>query len=311
MKPGFLRWLISIGAVALGVLHAIRPDLKVDVITVTLFAIAVVPWLASLFKSVELPGGLKVEYRDLVEVKKKAEEVGLVSPGPVKSDEKRHRYAYETVVEQDPNLALAGLRIEIESRLRDIAQSHGIATDRRGITQIARDLQGREILSGGESSVLMDIVPLLNRAAHGAKVDERASQWAADIGPQILASLDAKRGALQVPDLLALWKTSDGTGVFETGEAISRLLVESPTAVLTGFKSDPESFADWLNQLETHTFTLFQSQGELDDDLYTAYYEKLRDRMKGALEPLVASELAPEAKQVLAKLNEVRIRRIW
>jgi hypothetical protein len=40
-----------------------RPDIKVDQTTWLLLAVAVSPWLSGVLKGVELPGGLKLEYR--------------------------------------------------------------------------------------------------------------------------------------------------------------------------------------------------------------------------------------------------------
>ncbi|MBI3170895.1 MAG: hypothetical protein HYZ22_20640 [Chloroflexi bacterium] len=43
-----------------------------------------------------------------------------------------------------------------------------------------------------ESSALADMSGLLNSAVHGADVDKRATDWAMEIGPKILHSLDEK-----------------------------------------------------------------------------------------------------------------------
>ncbi|MFB6892148.1 hypothetical protein ACFCX4_22890 [Kitasatospora sp. NPDC056327] len=72
---------ISLGAVALGIVHIVRPDLKVDGATLVLAAIATVPWLGGLFESIELPGGAKFQYRQLEErleaAEQRAEDVRL------------------------------------------------------------------------------------------------------------------------------------------------------------------------------------------------------------------------------------------
>ncbi|MEU0840051.1 hypothetical protein ABZ370_11325 [Streptomyces sp. NPDC005962] len=57
----------AVSCLALGVAfaHLVAPDLKIDNVTVALLVIAVVPWLRDLFTSIELPGGLRVEFRDV------------------------------------------------------------------------------------------------------------------------------------------------------------------------------------------------------------------------------------------------------
>ncbi|MFJ7279832.1 hypothetical protein [Kitasatospora sp. NPDC098663] len=77
--------LISLGAIGLGVVHLVKPDVKIDGATLVLAAIAVVPWLGDLFESIELPGGAKFQYRKLEErleaAEERAEEVRLAVNG--------------------------------------------------------------------------------------------------------------------------------------------------------------------------------------------------------------------------------------
>jgi hypothetical protein len=47
----------------------VYPNARIDAITLALFAIAIVPWLGSILRSLELPGGWKVEYNDLKRLK--------------------------------------------------------------------------------------------------------------------------------------------------------------------------------------------------------------------------------------------------
>ncbi|MEE4543948.1 hypothetical protein V2S66_18465 [Streptomyces sp. V4-01] len=65
---------ISLGAVGVGVVHVVKPELKIDGATLALAAIAVIPWLDHLFESIELPGGTKLQYRHLEERVEAAEQ---------------------------------------------------------------------------------------------------------------------------------------------------------------------------------------------------------------------------------------------
>jgi hypothetical protein len=87
------------------------------------------PWLGSILRSLELSGGWKVEYNDLKKVEADAQSAGLLAVPA----EKTELPAYAAIAEQDPNLALAGLRIEIEKRLRRLATNAGIDSARAGI----------------------------------------------------------------------------------------------------------------------------------------------------------------------------------
>jgi hypothetical protein len=60
--------IVSVGitAVALvaGGARLMWPALTIDSVTVALIVVAVVPWLAPIFKSLEVPGGFKVEWQN-------------------------------------------------------------------------------------------------------------------------------------------------------------------------------------------------------------------------------------------------------
>lgn len=55
---------ISTAGVALAVLHLAWPDLEIDAVTLAFLVVAAVPWLAPIFKTIELPGGWRFEYQE-------------------------------------------------------------------------------------------------------------------------------------------------------------------------------------------------------------------------------------------------------
>lgn len=181
---------ITISAIAslLALGHAIFPSVRIDAVSLTLLLVAVLPWLGFIFKSVELPGGLKVEYPALERAGEEAAKAGLLSTPKKRIEES----AYLAIAEEDPNLALAGLRIEIERRLREIAKKRGLQGDRLGIGQLLQLLRKNNAISRQEDSVLSELIGLLNKAVHGAEVDSRAAQWAIDVGPRLLSALDER-----------------------------------------------------------------------------------------------------------------------
>jgi hypothetical protein len=60
-----LRQIISLGALLLVLAHIVWPILAIDFIALGLIVIAILPWLAPLVKSLELPGGWKVEFAEI------------------------------------------------------------------------------------------------------------------------------------------------------------------------------------------------------------------------------------------------------
>ncbi len=192
MKAKPIQFLISTIAIILVIVHLVLPNVTVDLITVALLVIAIIPWLGSLFRVVELPGGVKVEYHELQKVTASAKKAGLLKKKSAKGRKSTKKPTYQEIGLEDPNLALAGLRIEIEKRLIEIARSHEIKVEKAGISSLSRILKDQKILTSQEHSVILDMVVLLNSAVHGAKVGDDATKWALDTGSQILHALDEK-----------------------------------------------------------------------------------------------------------------------
>jgi hypothetical protein len=178
--------VITVGAVVTAALHVIFPQVVIDSITLALVIVAIAPWLGVLLKSFELPGGFKIEFAALERAQNRAEAAGLLSeearPEP--------QHAFQRIAEEDPNLALAGLRIEIEKRLSQIAESHQVTVRRPGVGSLLRVLVDNNLVTRQQQSVLADMMILLNSAVHGGKTDDRAADWALEVGPRLLASLD-------------------------------------------------------------------------------------------------------------------------
>lgn len=182
-----LRQVVTLGALGLALVHLVFPKLSIDAITLALLAIALIPWLAPMFKSLELPGGWKVEFQELREVEARAQAAGLLAP---QEETPKPEYTFQVVAKEDSNLALAGLRIEIEKRLVRLAESRDVPVRSRGLGSLLRDLTQAQVLSGDERSILLDLTGLLNSAVHGAHVEPEAAGWALETGPRVLKALD-------------------------------------------------------------------------------------------------------------------------
>jgi len=172
-------------AVAGIVFRLIWPNVKIDVIAFGLFVVAVLPWLSSILESAKFPGGWEVKFRDVQRA------ASRVTAGAEPKFTAALEPAFVSIASQDPNLALVGLRIEIEKRLRQLAVKHGLA-DRLPLRQILNELRRKEILDPQVLQGLDELIIAGNNAAHGATVQDSIAQWAIDYGPNILATLDAQ-----------------------------------------------------------------------------------------------------------------------
>jgi hypothetical protein len=181
--------IISFVCVTFIVLHILLPDIKIDIITISLLVLAVLPWIFQFIKSIEFPGGVKVTLNKLIKTENKAREIGLIET--IKHSEKNN-LPFQFFSQSDPNLALAGLRIEIEKRLKAIAENNNINTTNQGLSSVLNNLTNNNLIATQERSIIMDMIGLLNSAVHGAIVDQNTANWAVNVGPELLASLDKR-----------------------------------------------------------------------------------------------------------------------
>lgn len=196
MKDHIPHCVVTFVAVAFLVVHLCFPALKVDSIALFLIAFAIVPWLGKIFKSFELPGGLKFEYPEFKQAAKEAADAGLLDEAePEEFGLLPHDVpTYVSILDDDPNLALAGLRIDLEQRLQRLAQANGVAPSRKGLVTLLRDLEARGFLSARQASALKDISSSLNLAAHGENISMRDARSVMKVGRQLISWLDKRFG---------------------------------------------------------------------------------------------------------------------
>ena len=137
--------------------------------TLGLVTIAALPWLLPYLqrsnlgiRKLKTPGGFEFEFSEFA---KEAEEAGLL-----KTTDKK--YSFEEIYDRDPNLALAGLRIEIERRINTLSELAGLPQRRRSMGSAIRDLNKNGVFQGHEFSLLADLIPALNAAVHAQNLDE-------------------------------------------------------------------------------------------------------------------------------------------
>lgn len=183
-----IQIIVSFSAISLIIAHLIWPQAAIDGITLGLIMIVIIPWLSPLFKTLELPGGVKLEYQELEKAKEKIVNSGLLKES-INTNKSKHIYV--PTPSEDPTLTLAWLRIEIEKRLRAIARLNKLPHD-RSMRKIMLDLVDNDTLSKEELAALADVTGVLNKAIHGIELDRTAADWALNIGPDLLNSLDSK-----------------------------------------------------------------------------------------------------------------------
>ena len=208
MNLSWIKYLVAIGALALAGIHLIWPDLPIDATFILLLVIAIgsvaLPNIAPFLKSLELPGGLKIELRDAKAATEKAIPLAARAEGKAELTRKVIRKAevekhepLETLrrlAGTDPNLALVGFRIELEKRLLGLAERYQLDPRQKSLPLIVRQLRDKGAFPHSTAVGLIDLISFGNQAAHGAEVSVDAADWVLDLAPNILGLLDTLDG---------------------------------------------------------------------------------------------------------------------
>ena len=179
-----IKFLIS-GLAFIAILIKVSfPSYKIDETVAFLFALGILPWLANFFKSIELPNGYKIELQDF---KRAENEISMIQG----NDSELKKSTIELIFSQtkDANLATVALRIEIEKRLKILAQKFNIDKD-QNISNIAGLLIEKNVLDSKTAKGLLDLIKYGNQAAHGAIIEKDVKDWIYTSGGQIILDLD-------------------------------------------------------------------------------------------------------------------------
>lgn len=201
--------VISLCAAVLIAAHLAWPDKAIDSITVSLLIVAILPWLLPFIKSIEFPGGVKIELQKVktainkimsISSSDKAPGRNFFSPESVCLNRKDGSWDPTEGIDYNPALELIAFRIELEKRLRHIAESHGMGSEARSLLHLVKDLQSREVFTKENTAGIFDIIDLGNKAAHGVPVSPDVADWVKKLGPSVLNMLDILANKPQTKD---------------------------------------------------------------------------------------------------------------
>jgi len=203
------RWPVYLVAVILAlvivaflIIHSAYPKTVVDATTLGLLGLLILVMLIPFAKSITLPGGGGVNLLDEFASAKVAADQATKEQqqkGQARSlaPMKPHEPSWRNFLDVDANIALAGLRIEIEERVRELAHKRGIVGDRDLSTTrvILRRLQSEGVLTDSEHHAIESVVNACNQAVHATEIPSNAAYLASDVGETALKILDQKLSA--------------------------------------------------------------------------------------------------------------------
>ena len=94
---------------------------------------------------------------------------------------------YKELAKQDPNVALAGLRIETETMLKNLAKGFKIPIGRSSSAlSIAKELKKNAAITSQQFELLRIVLELCNKAVHGEKVNTKQAEQILDIATHLV-----------------------------------------------------------------------------------------------------------------------------
>ncbi|TGJ99801.1 hypothetical protein EHO58_19400 [Leptospira selangorensis] len=176
------KLLISLFSLGALYLQLVLSKFIFDTTSLALFFLSITPWITSLITSAKLPGGVEISFRDIEHA---------VASVEVESKPKGDGNLFAEWNNIDQNLALVALRIEIEKRVRTLAQEYKLG-DGLPLSRLLRILAEKDIIPLEYRDGLLEVTFFGNKAAHGAEVNSDVNNWAYKVGPKLLQILDSQ-----------------------------------------------------------------------------------------------------------------------
>ncbi len=180
------KFLFSAAFLTIAVIKLLYKDVQIDATFILLAFLIFLPWIRSFIKEAEIPGLGKITLADIEQSSSKLER-GMEDVSPMVLKESMPSFL--EILNIDPNLALAGYRIEIENRLRKLARLHDIdaSLTLRGILS---ELTAKGVLEESQTQGVDEIISYANKAIHGAKAEPKIADWIRNRGKTLLDFLD-------------------------------------------------------------------------------------------------------------------------
>ena len=194
--PSRLLWNVQVLLIIVVILllgaHVMKWDVvRVDGVALTLLGLLLVIPLADLIRKVKL-GEFEAEIgRD--EIAKTQAKATVDLPISPEEEDQVSEKRVRALLRDDPRLALAKVRIELEDALKrlytNISESEP-DWKRLSLSRLVNELVRREILNSYRADALRDVIALANRAVHGERVEPAAAEDLALLGIRLTRELE-------------------------------------------------------------------------------------------------------------------------
>jgi hypothetical protein len=192
-----LWWLVLVVAAIMLAVHSFGVQrVVVDNTSLVLLVLVLVSPFVAAIKKIKI-GDFEAEIEP-EEVKRVARQTEESLPAPTSGDTRTPEIgqaaaAIKALAETDPTVALAKLRIELETRLRRLQDriSSDVSQQKRpaALAYVIRELTAAEIFTPQFGSSLREVIAICNRAIHGEDIRDVDARQIVDSGIDLLIAL--------------------------------------------------------------------------------------------------------------------------
>ncbi len=185
-----MRWIIFAIGAGLIIVHGFWSNVfKVDLISISILFILSIPFVAQFLRKAKFPGA-EFEFKDEIRETQELVELSVEKAKDAEDAGKAKILQFETfkvssireLLDSDPVLALAALRIEIERKLKLLADCLEIPNKQRySISKTLEAIKRKELLSYDQTNALHKIIRMCNEAIHGALISKEEAMEIIDL----------------------------------------------------------------------------------------------------------------------------------
>lgn len=189
-----MQWLIFITGIMLIVVRGFWSDIfTVDVFTVLILFILSIPFVAQYLRKAKFAGA-EFEFKDEIRETEKLVQLSVEQAAKSESAGERKILPFETfklsavreLLDSDPVLALAALRIEIERKFKLLVDSLDLPIRNEwSISKLIEAIKKRELLSSEQVTALQKIISMCNKAIHGSSISKKEAREIIELAEEL------------------------------------------------------------------------------------------------------------------------------
>lgn len=189
-----MHWIILITGILVITIHGFRPDVfQVDALTVLILFILSIPIFAPYLRKAKLLGA-EFEFKDEIRETEKLVQLSVEQAEKAEIAGERKILQFETfklstarqLLDSDPVLALAALRIEIERKFKLLVDSLGLSIrNEQSMSKLIEAVKKQGLLSSEQVAALQKIVSMCNKAIHGSLISKTEAKDIIDLAEEL------------------------------------------------------------------------------------------------------------------------------